>query len=61
MEEGGFSTVKIATEATSFLDLHLVDFLASSEKLKPFSPSIYQLNPKIVSNLPIIVPYGNGL
>lgn len=50
MEKGKFSTLKIGTEATSFLDLHLVEFLASSEKLKPFNPSIYQLNPKVVSN-----------
>ena len=50
MEENGFSTLKIGTEATSFLDLHLLDFLASSEKLAPFNPSIYQLNAKIVRN-----------
>jgi hypothetical protein len=46
----GFSTLKIATEATSFLDLHLVDFLASSQVLAPFNPSIYQFNPKLVRN-----------
>lgn len=50
MKDKGFSTLKIATEATSFLDLHLVDFLASSKELAPFNPSIYQFNPKIVRN-----------
>jgi len=50
VEKRKFFTLKIATEPTAFLDLHLVDFLASSDKLKPFNPSIYQLNPKIVSN-----------
>lgn len=50
MEEGRFSQIKIATEATSFLDLHLVDFLASSQALERYNPSIYQLNPKIVRN-----------
>jgi transposase len=50
MEEHGFSTLKIGTEAASFFDLHLLDFLASSEKLAPFNPSVYQLNAKIVRN-----------
>ena len=56
MEENGFSTLKIGTEATSFLDLHLLDFLASSEKLAPFNPSIYQLNAKIVRNFKKVYP-----
>ncbi len=50
IQEKGFSTLKIATEATSFLDLHLVDFLASSQHLAAFHPSIYQFNPKLVRN-----------
>lgn len=50
IKEKGFSTLKIATEATSFLDLHLVDFFASSQDLAPFNPSIYQFNPKLVRN-----------
>ena len=49
IEKGKLATLKIATEATSFLDLHLTDFLAASEKLKPFNPSLYQLNPKVVA------------
>lgn len=51
VREKGFSTLKIATEATSFLDLHLVDFMASSQDLAPFHPLIYQFNPKLVRNL----------
>jgi len=50
LKENDFSELKIATEATSFLDLHLVDFLASSQLLAPFRPSIYQFNPRIVRN-----------
>jgi len=50
LNQKGFSEVKIATESTSFLDLHLVDFLASSQRLAPFHPSLYQLNPKLVRN-----------
>jgi len=50
MKENDFSDLKIATEATSFLDLHLVDFMASSQELAPFNPSIYQFNPKLVRN-----------
>ena len=50
IKEKGFSTLKIATEATSFLDLHLVDFFACSQALAPFNPSIYQFNPKLVRN-----------
>ena len=55
-----FSQLKVATEATSFLDLHLVDFLASSQKLKSYNPSIYQLyqlNPKLVSNFRRAYPH----
>ncbi|MBU1600151.1 IS110 family transposase [bacterium] len=36
MKEQGFDRVKIATEATAFLDIHLIDFLASSTKLSPY-------------------------
>ncbi len=50
MKENNFSELKIATEATSFLDLHLVDFLAQSQELAPFNPSLYQFNPKLVRN-----------
>jgi len=50
IKEKELSTLKIATEATSFLDLHLVDFFASSQDLAPFNPSIYQFNPKLVRN-----------
>jgi len=56
LRENDFSELKIATEATSFLDLHLVDFLASSRELAPFNPSIYQLNPKLVRNFKRVYP-----
>jgi len=49
MQQGNFTSLKIATESASFYDLHLVDFLATSENLAPFSPEIYQFNPKLTS------------
>lgn len=49
MREKGFEHLKVATEATSFLDLHLVDFLARSKLLSKYSPLIYQFNPKLTS------------
>ena len=56
LSENDFSELKIATEATSFLDLHLVDFLASSKQLAPFNPRIYQFNPKLVRNFKRVYP-----
>lgn len=37
MREFRFENLKIATESTSFLDLHLVDYLASSKLLEPYT------------------------
>jgi len=47
LKEQGFDGVKIATEATALLDSHLIDFLASSPRLAPYLPEVYQLNPKL--------------
>jgi len=49
MKEHCFDELKIATEAVSFLGLHLIDYLASSELLAKYSPILYQLNPKITA------------
>ena len=49
MKSGDFEQLKIATEATSFLDLHLVDFLATSKALNKHSSLVYQFNPRITS------------
>ena len=49
MKENNFEALKIATESTSFLDIHLVDYLATSPILSPYSPDIYQFNPKITA------------
>lgn len=49
MKEHCFTDLKAATEAVSFLDLHIVDYLASSKLLAKYSPLIYQFNPKITS------------
>lgn len=51
MQEGNFDKVMIATEASSFLDLHLVDYLANSKSLSKYSPLIYQFNPKLTAGL----------
>ncbi len=51
MKKHGFEQLKIAAEATSFLDLPLVDYLATSETLRTYNPTIYQLNPRIVRGL----------
>lgn len=51
MKEGDFQKLMIATEATSFLDLHLVDFLANSKSLAKHYPLIYQFNPKLTAGL----------
>jgi transposase len=40
----------IATEATSFYDWHLLEFLSQSPVLVPYSPKIYRLNPKWVKS-----------
>jgi hypothetical protein len=42
------SALIIATEATGFLDWHLLEYLASSETLAPLNPAIYRLNPRQV-------------
>lgn len=49
MKEHCFTELKAATEAVSFLDLHIVDYLTSSKILTKYSPSVYQFNPKITS------------
>ena len=51
MQEGSFNSIKIATEATSFLDLHLVDYLSNSKSLSKYLPLIYQFNPKLTAGL----------
>ncbi len=40
--------VAIATEATSFYDVHLVELLSQSERLAPYHPLIYRFNPRPV-------------
>ena len=51
MQEGNFVGLKIATEATSFLDLHLVDYLSTSKSLSKYLPLVYQFNPKLTAGL----------
>lgn len=49
MKEHMFTDLKIATEAVAFLDLHIADYLNSSKLLSKYSPTVYQLNPKITA------------
>ncbi|MCH8289999.1 IS110 family transposase [Candidatus Poribacteria bacterium] len=38
----------IGTEATSFYDFHLLEYLATCHPLKPFGPKTYRINPKLI-------------
>jgi transposase len=42
--------VVIALESTSFYSTHVANFLSSDEKILPFKPLVYCLNPKTVAN-----------
>nr|MBC8461431.1 IS110 family transposase [Deltaproteobacteria bacterium] len=44
------SLLLIATEATSFYDWHLLEFLSQSSLLASYSPKIYRFNPKWVKS-----------
>lgn len=45
-----FAQVAIATEATSFYDFHLADYLASSPELATYQAEVYRFNPKLIHN-----------
>ena len=49
LSQDGFTQVVIGTEATSFYDFHILEFLAQSEVLASYHPQCYRLNPKLVS------------
>lgn len=49
LSSNGFTQVLIGTEATSFYDFHILEFLAQSDLLVPYHPTFYRLNPKLVS------------
>jgi len=40
----GADQLRIGTEATSFFDLHLADYLVGAEGLQPYSHKVYRLN-----------------
>jgi transposase len=44
------NSLLIATEATSFYDWHLLEFLSQSVVLQPYSPKIFRFNPKWVKS-----------
>lgn len=48
VSQGGFDRLLIATEATSFYDLPIIDYLAESQRLGAFKPELYRLNAKYV-------------
>ena len=45
-QEQQVDSLLVGTEATSFYDFHILTFLA--EKLAPFSPKMYRINPKLI-------------
>jgi hypothetical protein len=49
-QEHQVDSLIVGTEATSFYDFHILTFLAESEKLAPFSPKMYRINPKLIKN-----------
>lgn len=50
IEQNSYNYLRIGTEATSFYDIHLIDFLASSAIAEKLHFDIYQFNPKVISN-----------
>jgi transposase len=50
LKQSAFKKLMIATEATSFYDFHLVDFLATNAQLASYKPEVYRFNPRIVNS-----------
>lgn len=50
LEKNSFKAVIIGLESTSFYGVHIANFLSASEKLMPYKPYVYCLNPKEVAN-----------
>jgi hypothetical protein len=50
LEKNTFKTIIIGLESTSFYGVHIANFLSSSERLMPYKPYVYYLNPKEVAN-----------
>lgn len=50
LENNNFKTIIIGLESTSFYGVHIANFLSASEKLMPYKPYVYCLNPKEVAN-----------
>ena len=50
LENNSFKVTIIALESTSFYGVHIANFLSASEKLMPYKPYVYCLNPKEVAN-----------
>lgn len=46
----GFTSIAIGSEATSFYDWHLMDFLNYSPLLSHLNPKIYRINAKLIKN-----------
>lgn len=50
LESNHFKTTIIGLESTSFYGTHIANFLSASEKLMPYKPYVYCLNPKEIAN-----------
>lgn len=46
----GFVSLFIGTEATSFYDWHLIDYLACASSFAHLSPKLYRINAKLIKN-----------
>lgn len=54
-----FTHVKVATEATSFYDFHLIEFLVNNKKLLTFNLLAYRFNPKTTKSFKKTYPDKN--
>lgn len=49
LESNTFKMIIIGLESTSFYGVHIANFLSASEKLMPYKPYVYCLNPKEIA------------
>jgi Transposase/Transposase IS116/IS110/IS902 family len=50
LENSAFKMTIIGLESTSFYGVHIANFLSASDKLMPYKPYVYCLNPKETAN-----------
>ena len=50
LKNNSYKATVIGLESTSFYGVHIANFLSASEKLMPYKPYVYCLNPKEIAN-----------